>query len=1238
MPPKSQYTHLSQRNQILKRPTQHIGSVKNTIDNVWLADTVQDESGCETTVIREKEISSNKGLIHIFYEILANAQDNKIKTDAKIASKQLDCKPQKYIHVTVDQETGTTSVENDGAWIPAIVHEWEEGEEIIDTDPHYEAEIIFGHLNSSSNYDETQDREGAGLHGHGAKLTNIFSTDFEAEAFDPESQQIFIGNWQANMSKFNGAKTKTCKKKTGYTKITYTPDFKRFSLNGYSNDHIAVMKKLCFDCAMVTGIKVTFNGETIPVKNLLTYANYYTDGNKLEFKSSDSQVILCERDDTNSDIQQISFVNGVLTTYGGVHVKKWEQAIMKPLIEKLKNKYSGKKSSTPLKLDLKSIRKYFTIFVNCNLKNPEFEGQTKGILASPAPKTEVSETRLNQVLKWDFVQDIEETVRIQGLKELKKTDGSKTKTVNIANYDDANKAGGPKSADCTLYITEGLSAKTFAVKGISTIENGTDFYGVLPLRGKLINVRKESVAKINDNKEITAIKKALGLEHGIDYSTKEKRKRLRYGCVRILTDADPDGDHIKGLILNFFHYFYPSLIDCGFVKSIRTPIVKARIGKQTQLFYNLNKFERWVQNTKSKYSADHYKGLGTSEDEEIFEVFEDPYNVTYTEDVNVDAIMRMVFHGDESNARKKWLEKYNPEHSPEYEQDSDGEEIVPAGQFVDEEMIHFSIYSNERAIPSCIDGQKTSQRKAIWASDKILPSQGSSGKGVKVKQLAGEVAKKAAYQHGEDSMAGSIVKQAQTYTGSNNVTPFYESGQFGTRLSGGDDAADPRYIFTKKTEVFPYIFRKEDNPILDYVQDDGKNIEPKFFVPTIPMLPANGASGMGTGHSTNIPSYNPLDLVDWVRCWLDGTETPELTPWYWNFKGTIEKKKNGFVSKGIVEKEGDHYLITELPVGMWTDTYKDHLNTLQTGVNSSKKAVKKGYDALTTPQLKEEIQIRNKDIDTEIADLSPQETKDFLKKRPKLKVTGKKQDLVDRLKADDKKTGNTMKKTGTSGQLVKKWEWHGDAYNVKFKVWTNGDPVTVDDPNFKLTSSISTSNMVAFMPSGGIKKYKDTTEIMEEYCNVRYDYYGKRKEHLIGVLERDLATNISKEKFLASILKDPPLITKIAVWDDEKLNSYCEKQGYWPDPDANEPFGYLINTMSKIRKVSRDSLKETIKGIKDEIEYVKKKTCAEMWTSELDEFVTVYKKWKAGIEEKHVKLAKMKGKKGKGKRGKGKGK
>ncbi len=229
-----------------------------------------------------------------------------------------------------------------------------------------------------------------------------------------------------------------------------------------------------------------------------------------------------------------------------------------------------------------------------------------------------------------------------------------------------------------------------------------------------------------------------------------------------------------------------------------------------------------------------------------------------------------------------------------------------------------------RSIPSVIDGLKVSQRKVLFSAFKRnLTSD------VKVAQFAGYAAEHSAYHHGEASLTATIVGMAQDFVGSNNVNLLVPSGQFGTRLMGGKDAASARYIFTRLAPAARKVFHPDDDPVLDYLVDDGDAIEPRAYVPIVPMVLVNGAVGIGTGWSTSVPQYDPMDVIANVRALVEGRSTSPMVPWYRGFGGTIEEVSPGvYATQGTWSVSGNRVSITELPIGTWTQDAKEHLDGL----------------------------------------------------------------------------------------------------------------------------------------------------------------------------------------------------------------------------------------------------------------------------------------------------------------------
>jgi DNA topoisomerase-2 len=366
--------------------------------------------------------------------------------------------------------------------------------------------------------------------------------------------------------------------KKPFTKITFQPDLERFEMDCIDKDTLSLLYKRVYDMTACTdkSLSVTLNGEKLEYKAFEKYVDLYI-GNKTETKrvyeeiSDRWEIVVCLSPDDK--FEHLSFVNGIYTYKGGKHVENLATLISTKLAKHVEKKNTKKKMS--LKPSL--IRDNMWLFVRSVIEDPSFESQTKDYLTTPpakfGSKTTISDKFIEKLAK---VGIVEKAIALSEYKDnfnLKKTDGKKKQMLKgVPKLDDANWAGGPNSQQCTLILTEGDSAKTFAIAGLSVI--GRDKYGVFPLKGKPLNVRDASDNQIANNDEINNIKKIMGLQQGKVY---EDLSDLRYGAIMILTDADVDGSHIKGLLINMFHNFWPSLLKHdGFVKSMITPIIKAR--------------------------------------------------------------------------------------------------------------------------------------------------------------------------------------------------------------------------------------------------------------------------------------------------------------------------------------------------------------------------------------------------------------------------------------------------------------------------------------------------------------------------------------------------------------------------------------------------------------------------------------------------------------------------------------
>lgn len=869
---------------ILKRPDSYVGGVDKTSEEIWVVDK-------EGLRFAREIVTYSPALLKIFDEILVNAVDRNSEHPTDVTS----------IAVTVS-DAGEVCVENNGP-LGGIAVEVHEKEGV------YCPELVFGHLLTSTNYDDTQKRVVGGRNGYGAKLTNVYSKEFKIKIKDPVNKKIYSQVWRDNMKVCDKPTIKPYAGSTPLVSVTFTPDWGRFGMTDMEKDFLKLIHKRVWDANVCTSpkCKVKFNGEALPRVNLEAYAKMHGVENTCFVETPRWSVCVGA---SGEGYTHVSFVNGICTSKGGTHVESVANLIAQGLIDEMKSK---------IKLTPTQVKNTFMLFVKSTLENPTFSSQIKNECTSKPvmfgstfePPTK---TFFKNVLKTGIQDELLSLSKFKEMKLLAKTDGSarKSKITGIPKLDDANKAGTAQSHKCTLILTEGDSAKSLAIAGLSVV--GRDYYGVFPLRGKVLNVRDASVNQLSGNAEFQNIKKILGLQQGKVYTSLSE---LRYSRLMIMTDADDDGTHIKGLILNLIHTMWPSLLELNFVVSMITPVVKVS-GKN---FYSLSTFKKWWETHGSdKHKVKYYKGLGTSTSAEAREYFTDidKLTVAFDMDGDADTSMKLAFDKKLADDRKKLIQEKTKDSGEEI--DYGKIKNISITDFVHRDLVNFSIADLKRSIAHVADGFKPSQRKVLHACF----ARNLTGE-MKVAQLASYVSEKTAYHHGEVSLAETIVKLAQDFTGSNNINLLVPCGQFGTRIMGGKDASQPRYIFTKLSPETRQIFDPRDDAVLNYLEDDGKRVEPEYFVPTTCMVLVNGSKGIGTGFSSNIPSYNPKDISENIKRMLMGTPVKDMHPWFKNFGGTVERvDEHTWVARGKYE-DG---CVTELPPGRWIQDFKEHLDKL----------------------------------------------------------------------------------------------------------------------------------------------------------------------------------------------------------------------------------------------------------------------------------------------------------------------
>ena len=1140
----SRYQKKTPHEHILTRPDTYVGSVVMEETETWT---------CRGDRISWEAVNYVPALYKIIDEILVNASDNVVR-----CREEEDSEPCTEIQITVDLETGWITVRNNGTSPPVEKHEEEDV---------YVPEMIWAQLLTSENYDDTEQRKVGGTNGMGAKLTNIYSTEFIVHLYDASRHLEYRQVFSDNNTVRGEPEIKKGRAKKSWTEVSFHPDYTRFGMTGMDKSTYRLLHRRAHDLAIRQGVRVSWNGERLPVNNLSQYVDLFYPDAKVKkcLDVSDPEWQICVVYDPSHAIpcQQVSWVNGTSTTRGGTHVDYVTTQLIKCVRERIAKGAKG--------LDVKPamIKDALTVFIECTVVNPRFDTQTKERLTTRVSEYGTSWSApprlLNSVCSSGILGHVKETARFKANQVAER--GSKSKKAFRAPKLYEAQDEGKRDGSCTLILTEGDSASTFAISGLG--QAGRRKYGVFPLRGKLLNVRDVPLSRADANKEIAAVTRIIGLEYGKSYTT---TKGLRYGKVLILTDQDEDGSHIKGLIINYIHKFWPELAQMeGFIRYLPTPQIRAfpKRGRGEVLeFYSQEEYREWEreQGVGDRYRIEYYKGLGTNNKDqarECFDRLEDKvadyvwdakahrstaYRPPKGADRCLDAITLAFGKGREDD-RKLWLNTYDENQYVR----GDTRRITYA-DFVHQELIRFSRYDTQRSIPCLADGLKPGQRKVLYGCFK----RGLWKDPIKVLVLAGYVMEHVAYHHGDASLHDTIIRMAQTFVGSNNINLLFPAGQFGSRLGGGKDHASPRYISTRLQSIAETLFPASDRALMPAQFDDGQPIEPQYYLPTLPLVIINGVDGIGTGFSSTLESHNPADVIDNIRRHLAGKRMRRMVPWYRGFQGTVEPEGDErYLIRGVYTVKGDTLRITELPIRVWTTTYKEYLGNLQDQVKLSVEALKKD-STLIKGKGASRVAASNRigeDI-REVVDQSSETEVDF---------------------------------------------------TIQFKKGTlSGYSAEQLEEALRLTRRVSQKNIHLWGADGIIRRYQDTREILADYIQLRLDLYEERRQYQIRERQGQYDICHWKYRFMKEVMKETIRVFRVPK---AEVRAQLVDKGY-PELavtlDAKPSYAYLLSiTVGNFGEEELAKLKAQMRDIRAAIRALEETDAPAMWSGELETLQTL---------------------------------
>jgi len=622
------YKKLSEVDHVLLRPGRYIGSITPHTATEFLPRTDGQRSA-----MFESEVTYNPGFLKLFDEVISNSADHSKRAEGK----NLDT-----IKVDIDPEAGSISIYDNGG-IPVIKHS-EYGQWI--------PELIF-ELRAGSNFDDSDETMVTGQNGEGAALTNIFSHEFVVETCDTHNKfkMVFRDHSQDRRE----PKVTPAEGSKGYTRITYKPDFERLGMEKLDHDnHRMLIARVYQVAACNPHLKVYINGYRIPTKSFKDYVEMF-GSEDFEYVYDENEHWKIGVSSSDNGFQHVSFVNGTHTKTGGTHINYVANQICDALRAFIKKKH---------KVDVKpsDLKQHLMLFIDAQIVNPRYSSQTKEDLITEVKDYKTSwalpDKMLNKIVKSSIVQSVLDWAQAKAMqeemKELRKLnkETSKADPRRVPKFSDALER---KERDkCILFLTEGDSAG----KSVQAGRGKNPYIGSFPLKGKPLNVRDmSSYKKVLENEEIKKILTIIGLNIGEKVTSVSD---LRFGKIAFTTDADVDGAHISGLLMNLFEHFWPELFDLGVIHIFRTPLLKVNLkGKKVLEFFTEREFKDWQNTTNEKgWSFKYYKGLGTSSAAEFKNYFENMENYLFQFTLNDkddrDAI-DLAFNHERANDRKEWL-------------------------------------------------------------------------------------------------------------------------------------------------------------------------------------------------------------------------------------------------------------------------------------------------------------------------------------------------------------------------------------------------------------------------------------------------------------------------------------------------------------------------------------------------------------------------------------------------------
>ena len=600
--------------------------------------------------------TGRSGLNHLIQELIDNSVDEHLAGYCK------------NIYVSINED-GSATVSDDGRGVPVDIHE---------TEGIPAERVVYTVLHAGGKFNSSTYKISGGLHGVGSAVVNALSKKLLVEV--ARDGYLYTDSYEYGVPvteltpEGNLPRTRLKEKRNG-TKVTLYPDDTIFETVKFKAD--AIMQRIKETAYLNPELTITFHNKRDGKEPVVFHqpgglSAFVEDISEGLTHTSPIIAISGEKENITADIvfvmtedgeeNIIGFTNNITNPEGGTHVTGFKSGFAK-LINSYARNELGLLKEKDANLSGADIRSGMQAIISVKHPDPQFEGQTKTKLSNTDVTKAVDDIVKEQLTvyfdrNYDVLKDICD--RAVSLSKKKALEKSKI-NLNKFSFEGNGKLAKQESNDsskCEIFIVEGDSAG-----GSAKTARNRKYQAILPLRGKILNVEKKTVAKVLENAEIKALINAFGCGFMQGYGNDFDINKLNYDKIIIMTDADVDGAHIATLLLTFFYRFYPDLINEGHIYIAIPPLYRVGEGKHMQYLYSDEELNRYRKKHTGKFTIQRYKGLGEMDADQLYETTMNPESRVLKQ-VSINSIVEankltQTLMGTEVAPRREYIETHS---------------------------------------------------------------------------------------------------------------------------------------------------------------------------------------------------------------------------------------------------------------------------------------------------------------------------------------------------------------------------------------------------------------------------------------------------------------------------------------------------------------------------------------------------------------------------------------------------